>query len=119
MSRALFCNAQRYGFGFSVASDPNQVYFRIRTSFSQESNPGPVFPKCRIRIRFSKESDQDHRLSLSTNLKRVSNENLHAASIKKIENPPTFDRFIVKKLSLRFFGTPCIYIYTLYILSVP
>ena len=41
-----------------------------------------------------------------TNLKRVSKENsdhLLAASIKNFKNPSTFDRFIVKKLSLRFF----------------
>ena len=41
-----------------------------------------------------------------TNLKRVSKENsghLLAASIKFFKNPSIFDRFIVKKLSLRFF----------------
>ena len=44
-----------------------------------------------------------------TNLKRVSKESLLAASILKfIENPTIFDRFIVKKLSLRIFWTPCI-----------
>ena len=51
-------------------------------------------------------------ISYRTNLKRVSKENLGhllAASIS-LENPSTFDRFIVKKLSLRFFRTPFIYI---------
>ena len=44
---------------------------------------------------------------------------LHAYLIKKYkknENPSTFDRYIVKNLTLRFFGTPSIYtIYREYI----
>ena len=44
-----------------------------------------------------------------THLKRVSKEsslNFIAASIKIFENPSIFDRFIVIKLSLRFWGLP-------------
>ena len=56
-------------------------------------------------MRTSRSNEDCGQTIHRTNLKRVSKslDNFLAASIKYFENPSIFDRFIVKKLSLRLF----------------